>query len=69
MKNFSFKARMIYFSMIVLFSIGFFLLQWTAATDEGAGIGSMILLILWGVMALFGIAGLIFSMWTRKRNH
>jgi hypothetical protein len=68
MKNFSFKARMIYFSIITLFSIGFFALQWTSATGEGAGFGSMILLMLWGIMALFGIAGLIFSLKTRTRN-
>ncbi|MFC4711506.1 hypothetical protein [Planococcus dechangensis] len=68
MKNFSFKARMIYFSIITLFSIGFFALQWTSATEEGAGFGSMMLLMLWGIMTLFGIGGLVFSLWARKSN-
>ncbi|ANU16050.1 hypothetical protein BBI11_02775 [Planococcus maritimus] len=68
MKNFSFNARLIYFGAIVLFSLGFFFLQLSSVMDGGAGIGSIILLILWGVMAAFGIGGIIASFAVRKRS-
>ncbi len=68
MNRFSFKARMIYFSIIALVSIGFFVLQWTANLDDSAGVGSVILLVLWGAMALFGIAGIILSAKARNKQ-
>jgi len=69
MKKFSFKAKMIYFGLIALFSLGFFFLQLSAVMDGDTGIGSIILLILWGVMAAFGIAGIIASFAVKKRSN
>lgn len=68
MKKFSFKARMIYFGLIALFSLGFFFLQLSSVMDGDAGIGSMVLLTLWGAMAAFGIAGIIASIVVKRRN-
>lgn len=69
MKNFSFNTRLIYFGAIVLFSLGFFLLQLSSVMDGSTGIGSIILLILWGVMAAFGIGGIIASFAVKKRSN
>lgn len=68
MKNFSFKARIIYFGAIALISLAFFALQLTAVLQESNGIGSIILLILWALMALFGLAGLGFALKNRNRQ-
>ena len=68
MKNFSFKARVIYFGAIALISLAFFALQLTAVLQESNGIGSIILLILWALMALFGLAGLGFTLKNRNRQ-
>lgn len=51
-----------------MFSLGFFFLQLSSVMDGGTGIGSIILLILWGVMAAFGIGGIIASFAVRKRS-
>lgn len=68
MKNFSFKARMIYFGLIAIFSLGFFVLQLTTVMEGDAGFGSMMLLVLWGVMTVFAVAGIIASMVMNKRK-
>ena len=68
MKNFSFKARIIYFGAIALISLAFFVLQLTAVLQESNGIGSIILLILWAFMALFGLAGLGFALKNKNRQ-
>jgi hypothetical protein len=68
MKNFSFKARMIYFGMIAAISLAFFGLQLYANSQGDPGIGSVILLVLWGLMAAFGIGGIIFSVAKRGRH-
>ncbi len=67
MKNFSFKGRIIYFSAIALVSLAFFALQLTAVIQGSDGIGSIILVILWALMALFGVAGILFAMKNRNR--
>lgn len=67
MKNFSFKGRIIYFSAIALVSLAFFVLQLTAVMQGSDGIGSIILVILWALMALFGIAGILFAVKNRNR--
>ena len=67
MKNFSFKGRMIYFSAIALISLAFFALQLTAVLQGSDGMGSIILVMLWALMALFGVAGIVLSL--KKRNH
>ncbi len=68
MKNFSFKARIIYFGAIALISLAFFALQLTAVLQESNGIGSIILMILWALMALFGLAGLGFALKNKNRQ-
>ncbi|TWT04286.1 hypothetical protein FQV26_15215 [Planococcus sp. CPCC 101016] len=68
MKNFSFKARIIYFGAIALVSLAFFALQLTAVLQDSNGIGSFILLILWALMALFGLAGLGFALKNKNRQ-
>lgn len=68
MKNFSFKARILYFSAIALISLAFFALQLTAVLEGADGIGSIILVILWALMALFGLAGVIFALKNRNRQ-
>lgn len=68
MKNFSHKTRLIYFGGIALVSLAFFALQLYSILNSDAGTGSMVLLILWGLLASFGIGGLIFSMGKRGRH-
>ncbi|TWT24759.1 hypothetical protein [Planomicrobium sp. CPCC 101110] len=68
MKNFSFKGRIIYFAAIAAISLAFFGLQFYANSEGSPGIGSTVLLILWGVMAAFGIGGIIFSVIQRSRQ-
>lgn len=68
MRNFSFKGRIIYFSVITVISLAFFSLQLFANSEESPGAGSVILLILWGLMAAFGIGGIIFSIIQRGRQ-
>lgn len=68
MKNFSYKTRLVYFGGIALVSLAFFALQLFSVQDNEAGTGSMVLLILWGLLAAFGIGGLIFSL-ARKDRH
>lgn len=66
MEHFSFKARLIYFSAITLISLAFFALQLIAVLQGSDGIGSIILMVLWALMALFGLAGIVFAL--KKRN-
>lgn len=66
MKNFSFKARMIYFGLITVVSFSFFAMQGYANSTGSYGTGSIVLLILWGMMIAFGIAGMIYSI--KNRN-
>lgn len=68
MKNFSFGKRMIYFGAIALISLAFFVLQLYSTLNGPSGIGSIVLLVLWGGMVLFGIGGMIFSYMTRDRT-
>lgn len=62
------KTRVIYFAVIALVSLAFFALQLYANSTGPTGIGSIVLLILWGVMAAFGIAGFIWSMSNKNRH-
>lgn len=68
MKNFTFKTRILYFSLIAFASIAFFILQLYANSDGEYGIGSIVLLILWGLLAAFGVAGLISALSKRDRH-
>jgi len=68
MKHFSFKARLIYFGAIALISLSFFALQLAAVSEGSDGIGSIILVVLWALMALFGLAGVIFALKNRNRQ-
>ena len=68
MKNFSFKARILYFGAITLISLAFFALQLTAVLDGADGIGSIILVILWALMTLFGLSGVVFALKNRNRQ-
>ncbi|WP_223637294.1 hypothetical protein [Planococcus sp. 4-30] len=68
MKHFSFKARLIYFGAIALISLAFFALQLTAVLEGSDGIGSIILAILWALMALFGLAGFGFALKNQNRQ-
>lgn len=68
MKNFSFKGRMIYFGLIMVVSLAFFSLQLYSYLNNPSGTGSIILLVLWAVMVLFGLAGIAYSMKNRDRH-
>jgi hypothetical protein len=68
MKNFSFKTRLVYFGGIALVSLAFFALQMYRVQTTEAGTGSMVLLILWGLLAAFGIGGLVYSVAKRGRH-
>lgn len=62
------KTRLIYFVVIALVSLAFFALQLYANSTGPTGIGSIVLLVLWGIMATFGIVGFIWSMSTKNRQ-
>ena len=66
MKNISFGGRMIYFSLITLVSAAFFAMQLYAYT--GDGVGSIVLLVLWGILIAFGVSGIILSIKNRDRH-
>lgn len=68
MKNFSFGMRMIYFGAIALISLAFFSLQLYTVINGSPGIGSIILLIIWVLVVLFGVGGMIFTYMTRDRS-
>lgn len=68
MKNFSFGMRMIYFGAIALISLAFFSLQLYTVINGSPGIGSIVLLIIWGLIVLFGAGGMIFTYMTRDRS-
>ena len=68
MKSFSFKGRMIYFGLIAFISLGFFVLQLYSHLTTPSGAGSILLLILWGIMILFGLSGIFFSLRKRDRH-
>ncbi|RNF39142.1 hypothetical protein [Planococcus salinus] len=68
MKNFSFKGRIIYFSLIAVVSLAFFALQLYSHLNSPSGVGSIVLLILWGILVLFGLAGIILSVKNRDRH-
>lgn len=68
MKNFTVKTRIIYFSVIALVSAAFFILQMYANSNGEHGTGSIVLLILWGLLAAFGIAGIVFTLAERDRH-
>ncbi|MDN7246715.1 hypothetical protein QWY16_01855 [Planococcus shenhongbingii] len=68
MKNFSFKTRMIYFGVIAFVSLAFFALQLYAHLNGPGGTGSVVLLILWGIMVVFGIAGIVYSVAKKDRH-
>ncbi len=66
MKNFSLKARLIYFGGIALVSAAFFVLQFYGYQRGGQNTWEMMLLIIWGILALFGIGGIVYSIAKRK---
>ncbi|HSI67773.1 MAG TPA: hypothetical protein VK947_10175 [Planococcus sp. (in: firmicutes)] len=68
MKNVSFGGRMIYFGLITLVSAAFFAMQLYAFNTDGGGIGSIVLLILWGILIAFGVSGIILSFKNRDRH-
>lgn len=68
MRNFSFKGRIIYFAVITAVSLAFFSIQLYANSEGNPGTGSIILLILWGLMAAFGVGGIIYSIVQRGRQ-
>lgn len=68
MKNLSFGGRMIYFGLIALVSAAFFAMQLYSYTTDGGGIGSIVLLVLWGLLIAFGIGGIILSIKNRDRH-
>lgn len=68
MKNFSFKARILYFGAIALVSLAFFTLQLVSVLQGSNGIGAIILVVLWALMALFGLAGVVYALKNRQKN-
>ncbi|ANU14972.1 hypothetical protein B481_2887 [Planococcus halocryophilus Or1] len=68
MKDFSFKARVIYFGAIAIISLSFLALQLTAVMQGSNGGGSITLVILWSIMALFGLAGIGYALKRRNRQ-
>lgn len=68
MKNLSFKTRMIYFGAIAAISLAFFALQLYVFLNSSDGTGSIVLLILWGIMVVFGIAGMVYNMAKKDRH-
>jgi len=66
MKNF--KTRIIYFGAIAAVSLAFFALQLYVFLNSSDGTGSIVLLILWGLMVVFGIAGVIYTV-AKKNRH
>ncbi|MTD31454.1 hypothetical protein [Planomicrobium sp. YIM 101495] len=67
MRKFSFGTRMIYFSLITAISLTFFVLQLYIAMEREGG-GAIFLSVLWGIMTLFGVGGIIFTLLTRNRT-
>ncbi len=67
MRNFSVKAQLIYFGGIALVSIAFFVLQLYGYQSGDQLTWELMLLILWGIIALFGIGGFFYSISKRKR--
>lgn len=59
---------MVYFGAITLISLAFFALQLFAVVQGSDGIGSITLVILWALMALFGLAGIGFALKNRQKN-
>jgi len=68
MKKLSFKTRMIYFGVIAAISLAFFALQLYVYLNSSDGTGSLVLLILWGLMVVFGIAGIVYNV-AKKGRH
>lgn len=68
MKKLSFKTRMIYFGAIAAISLAFFALQLYVYLNSAEETGSMVLLILWGIMVVFGIAGIIYNVAKKDRH-
>ncbi|WP_038702325.1 hypothetical protein [Planococcus sp. PAMC 21323] len=68
MKDFSFKSRIIYFGAIAIISLAFLALQLTSVIQGSNGAGSITLVILWSIMALFGIAGIGYAYKVRNRQ-
>lgn len=65
MKKWSLKARLIYFGVIALVSAVFFALQFYGYQNGGQSTWEVMLLIVWGLLAAFGIGGFVYSI-TRK---
>ena len=65
MKKWSLKARLIYFGVIALVSAVFFALQFYGYQNGGQSTWEVLLLIVWGLLAAFGIGGFVYSI-TRK---
>ncbi|HSP23264.1 MAG TPA: hypothetical protein VLQ20_13160 [Planococcus sp. (in: firmicutes)] len=67
MKNWGLKARLIYFGAIALASAAFFALQFYGYQSGGQSTWEVILLIVWGLLAAFGISGFVYSLAKRGR--
>lgn len=67
MKNFSLKARLIYFGAIALASAAFFALQFYGYQNGGQSTWEGVLLIVWGLLAAFSIGGFVYSIAKRGR--
>lgn len=67
MRKFSFGTRMVYFALISAISITFLAFQIYITSQSGGG-GAILLTVLWGIMALFGVGGMVFTLLTKKRS-
>ena len=68
MNKFSYRSRILYFGLIAFFSLGFFLLQIYAVMNNDLGTGSYVLLVLWGLMVAFGVAGIFYTKAKNKKG-
>jgi len=66
--KFSYRARILYFGLIAFFSLGFFLLQIYAVMNNKTGTGSYVLLVLWGLMVVFGVGGIFYTTARNKKS-
>ena len=67
MKKWSLKARLIYFGVIALVSAVFFALQFYGYQNGGQSTWEVMLLIVWGLLAAFGIGGFVYSIAKKGR--
>lgn len=60
------KARLIYFGGIALVSIAFLVLQFYGYQSGSQSTWELMLLIVWGILSLFGIGGFVYSITRRS---